>query len=165
MKILSLTQPWATLIAVGAKKIETRSWGTSYRGPLAIHAAKNLNPVEGMRGLVELCNEAPFHEVLVKAGVMTGGSLTGGLPLGAIVAVCTVAECCAISKQGLWAPDRPHSLPGEPERSFGNYAPGRFAWLLADVKPLREPLPYRGAQGLRTLADSEVIREIYARAD
>lgn len=40
MKALSLTQPWASLVAVGAKRIETRSWRTSYRGPLAIHAAK-----------------------------------------------------------------------------------------------------------------------------
>src|SRR3954451_22243677 len=37
---LTLTQPWATLVAIGAKQIETRSWGTSYRGWLAIHAAK-----------------------------------------------------------------------------------------------------------------------------
>jgi hypothetical protein len=40
MKALTLTQPWATLVAIGAKTIETRSWPTSYRGPLAIHAAK-----------------------------------------------------------------------------------------------------------------------------
>lgn len=40
MKALSLTQPWATLVAIGAKKIETRSWSTSYRGPVAIHASK-----------------------------------------------------------------------------------------------------------------------------
>ena len=39
VKVLTLTQPWATLVAIGAKKIETRSWSASYRGPLAIHAA------------------------------------------------------------------------------------------------------------------------------
>ena len=32
VKALSLTQPWATLVAMGAKRIETRSWATSYRG-------------------------------------------------------------------------------------------------------------------------------------
>lgn len=41
IKALTLYQPWATLIAIGAKKIETRSWDTKYRGPLAIHASKN----------------------------------------------------------------------------------------------------------------------------
>src|SRR6202030_2406661 len=42
MKALTLTQPWATLVAIGAKRIETRSWPTLYRGPLAIYAAKRF---------------------------------------------------------------------------------------------------------------------------
>ena len=42
MKALSLTQPWATLVVIGAKRIETRSWHTSYVGPLLIHAAKAI---------------------------------------------------------------------------------------------------------------------------
>ena len=40
MKALSLHQPWAWLVATGQKHYETRSWGTPYRGPLAIHAGK-----------------------------------------------------------------------------------------------------------------------------
>lgn len=40
MKALTLYEPWATLIRTGKKTIETRSWGTQYRGPLAIHAGK-----------------------------------------------------------------------------------------------------------------------------
>ena len=39
MKALSLRQPWASLIADGRKTIETRTWRTYYRGPLAIHAS------------------------------------------------------------------------------------------------------------------------------
>ena len=39
MKALSLRQPWASLIADGRKTIETRTWRTRYRGPLAIHAS------------------------------------------------------------------------------------------------------------------------------
>src|SRR5574343_420007 len=42
MRALTLTQPWATLVAIGAKKIETRGWCTDYRGALAIHAAKSI---------------------------------------------------------------------------------------------------------------------------
>ena len=57
MKALTLYQPWATLIAIGAKKIETRSWGTNYRGPLAIHAGKN-------REWEYLINETPFYKAL-----------------------------------------------------------------------------------------------------
>lgn len=40
MKAITLTQPWASLVACGAKKIETRSWRTHHRGWIAIHAAK-----------------------------------------------------------------------------------------------------------------------------
>lgn len=40
MKALTLYEPWASLIKLGRKTIETRSWGTSYRGPLAIHAGE-----------------------------------------------------------------------------------------------------------------------------
>lgn len=37
---LSLTQPWASLVVLGEKQWETRSWPTKYRGELYIHAAK-----------------------------------------------------------------------------------------------------------------------------
>ena len=39
MKVLSLTEPYATLIKNGIKTIETRSWKTNYRGKLYIHAS------------------------------------------------------------------------------------------------------------------------------
>ena len=40
IRIISLWQPWASLIALNLKQYETRSWGAPYRGKLAIHAAK-----------------------------------------------------------------------------------------------------------------------------
>ena len=40
MKALTIWQPWAGAAAAGIKHNETRSWYTNYRGPLAIHAAK-----------------------------------------------------------------------------------------------------------------------------
>ena len=43
MKVISIKEPFATLIMNGDKKIETRSWKTNYRGELFIHASgKNL---------------------------------------------------------------------------------------------------------------------------
>ena len=38
MKALTIRQPWASLFALGIKQMETRSWDTKYRGPVAIHA-------------------------------------------------------------------------------------------------------------------------------
>ena len=40
MKAITIIQPWATLIALGEKQFETRSWFTKHRGELAIHAGK-----------------------------------------------------------------------------------------------------------------------------
>ena len=41
MKVLTICQPYAELIARGEKRVENRTWRTSYRGPLAIHAGKS----------------------------------------------------------------------------------------------------------------------------
>ncbi|TWH47470.1 ASCH domain-containing protein [Sporomusa sp. KB1] len=40
MKAITILQPWASLLACGAKQIETRSWPAKYRGPIAIHTGK-----------------------------------------------------------------------------------------------------------------------------
>ena len=39
MKALSLKQPWAEIVVAGHKDVENRSWQSSYRGPLVIHAS------------------------------------------------------------------------------------------------------------------------------
>ena len=70
MKALSLTQPWATLVASGRKQVETRSWTTSYRGPLLIHAAKGFPVYAREFALIVYGNPAVLPY----------------LPLGAIVA-------------------------------------------------------------------------------
>lgn len=176
MKAISLTQPWATLIAIGAKAIETRSWRTEYRGPLAIHAAKGLGPVGGQRGLQGLCSTEPFCSVLnaaMKAWDTPPKSLREMverpfMPLGAIVAVCDLISCEETDPDGWPGPGR-YSFGNrsnsdcrfvlewpvpEPERSFGDYSPGRFMWLLANVRPLPKPIPAKGALGLWEWADA-----------
>ncbi len=40
MKAISVKQPWASLIAIGLKSIETRTWATDYRGEILIVASK-----------------------------------------------------------------------------------------------------------------------------
>lgn len=77
MKALSLWQPWATLIAVGAKTFETRSWSTDYRGPLLIHASKNTDGLYAARTY-------PFRDALLKAGY----ERPDDLPLGICIALC-----------------------------------------------------------------------------
>lgn len=142
MKALSLWQPWATLIALKAKQIETRSWSTSYRGTLAIHASKNM-PAEAKA----LCDVEPFKRAL-DAFFRAGEDL----PLGAIVATCDLVTVHRVPFAARHFPSVPGYTvalpPFEPERSFGDYDPGRYAWILGNIRQLEFPIPCRGAQGL-----------------
>lgn len=147
MKALTLTQPWATLIAIGAKRIETRSWGTDYRGPLAIHAAKGLGPVGGMRGLIEQCDVPAFAHALRQ---MPHHGHENPLPRGAIIAVATLANVKRID-MALRAQVVAQTItPNEIE--FGDYASGRYAWFLEDVRAC-EPVACNGALSLWEVND------------
>lgn len=140
MRCLSLTQPWATLIAIGAKKCETRSWATAYRGPIAIHAAKGLGP-GGMRAFRERCCSTPFKDALLPA-VDLDNEAADCLPRGAIVAMCELIGCEPAAHYAHF-----HGI-SEQERAFGNFADGRYAWLLGNIRPLATSIPARGALGL-----------------
>jgi hypothetical protein len=140
MKVLSLWQPWASLIACGAKSIETRGWSTPHRGPLAIHAARSR---EGEQYLAEL---QPYLPV--------GFPWWRELPFGAIVCVANLAKITPVEQiLRVWEehPDHPNA---QREYAFGNYDRGRFGWLLKDVVALREPIECAGRQGLWEIPDS-----------
>lgn len=165
MKVLSLTQPYATLIAIGAKRIETRSWATPYRGPLAIHAAQGLGPVGGKRGLLDLIEQEPFWSTLRGAYAVQLGderhypgdaeTIANEMPLGALVAMCELVDCAPTANVGApnattatWRRDDHWWLLTDQERAFGDYSAGRWVWLLSNIRALPKPIPARGALGL-----------------
>lgn len=127
MKAITLTQPWATLVAFGAKKIETRSWATDYRGPLAIHAAKSIPTWVDYWAISVLPILSRYRALPIQS-----------LPRGCVVATCTLVDVVPAAR----------ARPDAAERTLGDFAPGRFAWLLADVRPLPVPVPARGSLGL-----------------
>ena len=136
---LSLTQPWATLVAIGAKKVETRSWGTRYRGRVAIHAAK---------GFPTYARALAGHNRWARAALAEAGyGITRALPLGAIIAVATLADVRGTGPNELQPAGWIFDLIGQ-EQAFGDYSPRRFGWFLEDVQPLANPIPCRGALGL-----------------
>jgi hypothetical protein len=143
VKGLSLTQPWATLVAIGAKRIETRSWRTYYRGVIAIHAARRWTHEDQWLGTHE-----PFKAALRAAGLnrATLGCDANALPRGVIVATARVVDCVSTSQDSPYYPD-----DSNPESDFGDYGPDRWMWVLDDVRPLTEPVPCRGALGLWTV--------------
>lgn len=147
MKALSLTQPWATLVAIDAKQFETRSWSTSYRGPLAIHAAKGF-PADCR----QLCSGSPFYEALAAQPGMSD-PLHACLPRGAILAVAELNYIVRTEEMmRLWQQHRGASdvwnWHDKREYDFGDYSEDRFAWRLIHVRRLVEPVPCRGALGL-----------------
>lgn len=126
MKALSLTQPWASLIAWGIKRIETRSWATRYRGPLAIHAARAFP-----RWAVEFCASHACRDFVLDHHQ---------LPRQAIVALVRLVDVRPTSE-----------VMGQlslREAALGDYGPGRYAWVLDDIRCLREPIALAGALGL-----------------
>lgn len=154
MRALSLWQVWATLMAIGAKRFETRSWGTDYRGPLAVHAATKSTPALRSLFLTE-----PFGSVLRAAGYASFPAL----PLGAVIAVVDLKECWKIGPRTLWRPNpgfgerwiEGSEIPTGQERAFGDFSSGRFAWECANPRPLRTPLPLTGRQGLWKLTPTQ----------
>ena len=137
MKALTLTQPWATLVAIGEKKWETRSWPTRYRGPIAIHAAKGF-PADAQA----VCFGEYFYETLTQAQCLTPNDRNlEGLPRGFVIATVDLVDCQSTDAMDYWE-------IGPKELAFGDYRANRFAWKLQNVKPLPEPIPARGALSL-----------------
>lgn len=144
MKALTLTQPWATLIAIGAKTIETRGWNTSYRGPVAIHAAKGF-PL----GARETCHDLPFGPVL-RAAEYTDES---ELPRGAVIALAELADVFRFDHR-TWFEVEGRAQRGElplHESDFGDFGEDRYGFVLANVRPLKRPLYVRGMLALWTV--------------
>lgn len=142
MKAISLWQPWASLMAIGHKIIETRSWYTGYRGPLAIHAAKR----------VFIPPDPEFVKALEELQINCFD-----LPRGAIVGTCYLTACVRVEDfPALLNIATVHSSSSEKARKiekikkqkiFGDCSPGRFLWLISDAKKLETPIPWRGHQG------------------
>lgn len=136
---LTLYNPHAVLMALGEKRIETRSWPCPawlIGKPLAIHAAKN-SPSEYR----DLCLRPVFREPLIRAGYLGFSEL----PAGKVVAVVRVVARFRTDDIRDWATVVP--MP-EQEWAFGDYADGRYGWLTELLHRFEEPIPAVGRQGL-----------------
>lgn len=132
MKALTLTQPWASLVAARVKFLETRDWGINYKGRIAIHAAKSF-PTWAR----ETCLEEPFRSTLARLGFRT----LGHLPLGMIVATADLTHCYRM-------PERPkHPIPDD-QLPWGDFRPGRWVWVLQRIEALPVLVEARGQLGL-----------------
>lgn len=131
MKAISLWQPWASAMAFGWKKNETRSWAISYRGPLLIHAAKKVIQWPSI-DIQSLFDGIAFQ--------------TPDLPLGAILCKVNLIDCKKIFI---------HNRPQGKERILGDYTPGLFMWITENLQNF-DPIPYRGRQGIFEVPDESI---------
>ena len=129
MKVLSLTEPYATLIKNGIKTIETRSWKTSYRGKLYIHASSTKIPKEykenkKIMSLVDL-NELNY---------------------GNIICSCELVDCIEMTEEFI-----EEIKKNKNEYITGIYAIGRYAWILKNIQVLDKPIKAKGHLGIWSL--------------
>lgn len=157
-KAISLWQPWASAIALGSKRIETRSWPTKYRGPLAIHAAKRCNKGEMLSLQSDWQWVGALHPFFASVGHVR---LSDSLPFGAIVAVAMLTDCRKTESFTIAEIEHVRSSGGYgtwTERQMGDFSPGRYGWILEGVIPMKTPLPWNGSQGFFEVP-TELLRE------
>ncbi|MCC7479185.1 ASCH domain-containing protein [bacterium] len=158
VKAISLHQPWASAVALGAKRIETRHWCAPawlIGQPLLIHAAKTQEWL-GHEGLMRLCDRAMADAIAAAPALPPPGWLGRSaaclLPLGALVAVARLSACHPITMRNgvgtICLPGNAREDVSDMETALGNFEPGRFGWILSDVRPLPTPIPFRGQQGI-----------------
>ena len=139
MKAITIWQPWADLLVSGHKKYETRSWATSYRGPIAIHAVKRpvrrtIDALTADRGAGWLTLNY-LDTLYMRPGSLDGLS-TGAIVGTAILTYCNLIDGAFVAKLT------------DQERSLGDFTPGRYAWEFREMVPVNPPILAKGMQGL-----------------
>lgn len=126
MKVLTIREPFATLIKNKVKYIETRTWKTNYRGEIYIHSgiAKMKKDVKNRPGLSKLYNE-------------------DDLKYGFILCKCNLVDCIYMTEE---------FIEQEKKKDINNfisgrYEVGRYAWILSDIKPIT-PIKAKGQLGI-----------------
>ena len=193
MKAITLRQPWASLVALGVKAIETRSWSTRYRGPLAIHAAARQPIERGEDGPLSCGTVGGFDyvrydgqvdcpwphnpETVLHPGDWYLYPIPPGhgpvpdvtvMPLGTVIATAQLVDVVPIVDyrserrndrkrveqitNTLWlrSPDGSAAVEMADQHPYGDFTPGRYAWILDDIQPLAVPVPATGRQQLWT---------------
>lgn len=157
MRALTVWNPWAVMLAEGIKTCETRghAFPKRYLGQrIAIHAAKTEQGLE----LVD-----PIHSPVEKAMQEHFGGFEWHrrIPFGMVVATAVISRSIYL----------PHTQKERMElgielaqrfaadEDYGDFTPGRHAWLLESVQKLEHPVPARGHQGLWQWDESEMSED------
>ena len=126
IKVLTIKEPFASLIKNRVKFIETRSWKTNYRGEIYIHSGlEKLNyDVLSREELSDLYNK---DELLY----------------GKILCKCNLVDCIYMTEEFI------NDQKNKDFNNFisGRYEVGRYAWILENIEPI-EPIAAKGKLGI-----------------
>lgn len=121
MKVITLKQPWATLVAEGLKKYEFRSWKLNYRGEILIHAGKGVD-LDAMKKFKNLNLEFPKSRILAKVNIL---------------------DCIELNK------DINEQIIKENELVYGHkYNRTGYAWKLEVIEKINDNKDVSGKQGI-----------------
>lgn len=139
MKVISLLQPWATLVVIGAKQIETRSWNTKHRGDLLIHASKKMSQEQ-----IDLTHSEPFWNVLQHLEELPLGKIIGKVVLEETARTESLLSLFQNKLKFRWLA----SLNVDNEKAFGDFSSGRWGWILSKPEAFKQPVQINGNRGL-----------------
>lgn len=120
MKVLTLRQPWATLVAEGIKKYEFRSWKTKYRGKVLIHAGTGIDK-EDMKNYDNMNLDFPSRR---------------------IVAIVEIEDCLELTDE------LNKKIIDENNIAYGSKVRTGYAWKLNNVKKIDYDKEINGQLGL-----------------
>lgn len=121
MKVLTIKQPWASLIANKYKSYEFRSWKTNYRGKILIHAGKSLEK--------DMLKRFDKYNLDIE--------------LGAIIAEAYLTDCILVTKEFQ------DNLRKIDETVYAkNNHEKMYAWKLENIKKYKEPIYVNEKLGL-----------------
>ncbi len=120
-KVLTIKEPWATLIIEGYKKYEFRSWKTNYRGKILIHAGMSLEKESAKKF-------KDYNLIYTK---------------GAIIGEAILTDCILVTE------DFDKRLKEINPLVYGNSGHVQnYAWKLENIKKYDSPIYIKGKLGL-----------------
>lgn len=121
MKVISIKQPWASLIINGYKKYEFRTWKTKYRGEILIHASKSYD-----KKLIEYFNEYNLE-----------------YPIGCIIGKVNLNDCIPVTEKF------EKVLIKTNEKVYGlSHGRDGYAFELTKIKKFDKPIEINGKLGI-----------------
>jgi hypothetical protein len=147
---LTVWQPWASALALGLKRYETRTWRTHYTGLIAIHAgrwAPRHVVLDLLAALADTEALRAFRTDIVEAR----------LPTGVVLGVRPLLRCTPTEELQPWV--------SVAERNLGDWTPGRWAWEFGDPVPCAAGYRCHGWQGLRRLSFDEAYYLLWGLSD